>query len=65
MAYKQEVNVPLVMTIGIVSAMLLLVIVIGTQAWYQSEVQDEITLKSGEAAERCQACNFPIHRSWN
>jgi hypothetical protein len=59
MAYKQEVNVPLVMTIGIVSGILLVVIVIGTQAWYQSEVQDEIMLKSGEAAARALTLDLP------
>jgi hypothetical protein len=59
MAYKQEVNVPLVMTIGIVSGILLLVTVIGTQAWYQSEEQDEIVLKSGEAAARALTIGLP------
>jgi len=59
MAYKQEVNVPLVLTIGIVSGILLLVTIIGTQAWFQSEEQDEITLKSGEAAERALSIDLP------
>jgi len=36
MAFKQEVNVSVLMTVGIVSGLLLVVIVIGTQAWYQS-----------------------------
>jgi spermidine synthase len=59
MAYKQEVNVPLVMTIGIVSGILLLVTVIGTQAWYQSEEQDEVMLKAGEAFERAPTLGLP------
>jgi hypothetical protein len=59
MAYKQEVNVPLIMTIGIVSGILLLVTVIGTQAWYQSEEQDEIMLKSAEATERSLTIGLP------
>ncbi|SRR3984957_5376769 len=59
MAYKQEVNVPLVMTIGIVSGILLLVTVIGTQAWFQSEEQDEIALKSNDAAERATTIGLP------
>lgn len=59
MAFKQEVNVPLVVTIGIVSGILLLVIVIGTQAWYQAEEQSEIALKAAEAAERAPTEDFP------
>jgi enhancing lycopene biosynthesis protein 2 len=34
MAMRQEVNVPLILTIGAVSVILLVVIVIGTDAWY-------------------------------
>ena len=59
MAYKQEVNVPLVMTIGVVSGIMLLVIVIGTQAWYQSEEQDEMALKANEAAARAVSMDLP------
>jgi hypothetical protein len=59
MAFKQEVNVPLVVTVGIVSGILLLVIVIGTQAWYQSEEQSEIALKAAEAAQRAPTNDFP------
>jgi hypothetical protein len=44
-AIKQEVNVPLVVTIGIVAGIFLLVIVIGMQAWYQSEENNELTAK--------------------
>jgi hypothetical protein len=49
MAFKQEVNVPLVFTIGVISAIMLLVIVIGVQAWYQSEENTEIAQKAQEA----------------
>jgi hypothetical protein len=52
MAYKQEVNVPLIFTIGVVSGIMLLVIVIGTQAWYQSEEGNEIAQKAQEAVSR-------------
>jgi hypothetical protein len=45
-AIKQDVNVPLVVTIGIISGVFLLVLVIGTQAWYQSEEIDESAVKS-------------------
>ena len=48
MAIKQEANVPLVLSIGIVSGMLLLVIVIGVQAWYQSEENSETAAKADE-----------------
>jgi hypothetical protein len=48
MAFKQEVNVPLILTIGIVSGIMLLVIVIGTQAWFQNEEQSEIAAKAQE-----------------
>ncbi|HEX4053594.1 MAG TPA: hypothetical protein VHX86_04955 [Tepidisphaeraceae bacterium] len=59
MAYKQEVNVPLLMTIGIVSGILLLVIVIGTQAWYQAEEQEETMLKANEAQNRASTLELP------
>lgn len=59
MAYKQEVNVPLLMTIGIVSGVLLLVIVIGTQAWYQAEAQQEVMLEANEAAARAGSLGLP------
>ena len=49
MAIKQEVNTPLLLTVGIVSALLLLVIVFGTQAWFVREERDEIADKWREA----------------
>jgi hypothetical protein len=52
MAFKQEVNVPLLFTIGVVSGIMILVIVIGTQAWYQSEELNEVALKADEATQR-------------
>jgi hypothetical protein len=45
-AYKQEINVPLVVTIGAVSGFLLITLVIGVQAWYLSEEQAEIESKA-------------------
>lgn len=41
MAMKNEVNVPLIITIGAVSVILLVVIIIGVQAWYLSEEREE------------------------
>jgi hypothetical protein len=59
MAFKQEVNVPLILTIGIVSGIMMLVIVIGTQAWYQSEEANETAIKAQEASERALSADSP------
>ena len=59
MAFKQEVNVPLIFTIGVISGIMLLVIVIGTQAWYQSEELDEVTTKAAEAQSRSLDADLP------
>lgn len=45
MAIKQEVNAPLILTIGIVSALLLLVAVFGVQAWFFGAEEAELELK--------------------
>jgi len=45
---KQEVNVPLILTIGIVGGIMILVAVIGVQAWYQSEENNELVAKENE-----------------
>jgi hypothetical protein len=45
MAIKQEVNSPLIVTIGVVSGLLLLVVVFGVQAWFVREEREEITQK--------------------
>lgn len=45
MAIKQDVNAPLIVTIGIVSGLLLLVIVFGLQAWFVREEHAEIVEK--------------------
>jgi cytochrome c1 len=49
MPISQEVNAPLIWTVGIVSALLLLVAVFGTQAWYYTAERDEIARKWEEA----------------
>jgi hypothetical protein len=59
MAFKQEVNVALLLTIGVISALMVLVIVIGMQAWYQSEEINEFTVKSQEASERALSGDAP------
>jgi len=45
MAIKQDVNAPLIVTIGVVSGLLLLVIVFGLQAWFVREEEAEIDEK--------------------
>jgi hypothetical protein len=45
MAIKQDVNAPLIVTIGVVSGLLLLVSVFGVQAWFVREEREEITQK--------------------
>jgi hypothetical protein len=42
MAMKQDVNAPLIVTIGVVSGLLLLVVVFGLQAWFVREERAEI-----------------------
>lgn len=39
MVLKQEVNIPLALTIGLISGILLLVMTFGMQAWYESAEQ--------------------------
>jgi hypothetical protein len=77
-AIKQEVNTPLLLTVGVVSALLLLVIVFGTQAWFVREERDEIAakweiaknvqledLRSSQRAriERSGGTNVPIEKA--
>ena len=45
MSIKQDVNAPLIVTIGAVSGLLLLVVVFGLQAWFVREEQAEIDEK--------------------
>lgn len=46
MAYKQEVNIPLIVTIGIVSAILLIVVILGMEAWFKSEEQAQFEIEA-------------------
>ena len=45
MAIEQQPNTPLLITIGAVSGFLLLVLIIGVQAWFLREVQRETRIK--------------------
>ena len=45
MVEKQNINISLITTIGLVSAVLLFVIIVGVEAWFYSEVEDERTIK--------------------
>jgi len=39
--HAQDVNVPVIVTVGIIGSLLLVVIIIGIQAWFQYEMQQE------------------------
>jgi len=70
MAMKQEVNVPLIAAVGAVSVILLVVIVIGTSAWYLSYDQEvtaenydtypDLTIKAVQDAQLTRI-NAPAH----
>jgi len=45
MSIRQEVNAPVIWTVGIVSGLLLLVVVVGMQAWFYAAERDEIPRK--------------------
>ena len=46
MAMRQEVNAPLILTIGVVSGVLLLILMLGTHTWFLFEEQTEVSVKS-------------------
>jgi hypothetical protein len=46
MAFKEDTDAPLIITIGAVSGFLTIVVVIGLQAWYVSEEQRELDRKT-------------------
>jgi len=50
MSIKQDVNAPLIVTTGVVSGLLLLVVVFGLQAWFVREERAEIEDKWNMAA---------------
>ncbi len=45
MVEKQNVNITLIATIGTVSSVLLFVIIVGLQAWFNNELEDERSIK--------------------
>lgn len=47
MAYKDDTNAQVILTIGAVSGILVIVLVIGLQAWFLSEEHSEIEAKYG------------------
>jgi hypothetical protein len=49
MAFKEDVNSPLILTIGAISGFLVIVCVIGLQAWFMSEEQRELDGKYATA----------------
>ncbi|MFA9477584.1 hypothetical protein ACERK3_04670 [Phycisphaerales bacterium AB-hyl4] len=48
----QDVNVPLILTIGVISSILLIVIVVGIQAWFHFEAMQERERKVYEVHDR-------------
>ena len=46
MAMRQEVNAPLILTVGVVSGVLLVILMLGTHAWFLFEEQTEVRVKS-------------------
>ena len=44
-AMRQEVNAPLIVTVGVLSTLLLIVVMFGTEAWFVKEERDEIAEK--------------------
>lgn len=46
---KQEVNSPLIVTVGVVSVILLVVIAIGCEAWFRYEEAQEVAAKWAES----------------
>jgi hypothetical protein len=49
MAIKQEVNTAIILTVGAVSVLLLIVIIVGLQAWFTYEERGEIENKWAES----------------
>jgi hypothetical protein len=49
MAIKQEVNTAIILTVGAVSGLLLIVIIVGLQAWFMFEERVEIQEKWAKA----------------
>lgn len=49
MAMENKVNAPLLLTIVVASALLLLITVIGVDAWYKSEERAEVAAKWDES----------------
>jgi cytochrome c2 len=49
MSIRQDVNAPVIWTVGIVSGLLLLVAIVGLQAWFYAAERDEIARKWEQA----------------
>lgn len=49
MVFKQEVNIPLALTIGLISGIMLLVMTFGMQAWYENAEQSIMAEKLQDA----------------
>jgi hypothetical protein len=45
-AFKSEIDVPLIVTVGVISFILVVVLIVGTEAWYDSEAQAEFNFEA-------------------
>ncbi|WP_428938466.1 hypothetical protein [Fontivita pretiosa] len=52
MAFREDVDSQLIITIGAISGLMVIVATIGLQAWYMSEERDELERKSAGAVYR-------------
>jgi hypothetical protein len=64
-AFKQEVNVPLIVTIGVISCTLVVVLIVGTEAWYDSEAQAQFDYEAGEFPNSESVTNLKIGQQAN
>jgi hypothetical protein len=45
MTEKQNINIPLIVTVGLISSVLVFVIILGIEAWFYNELEDEQAIK--------------------
>jgi hypothetical protein len=52
MAQKSDINYPLIVAIAVLSTLLLIVSIIGVDAWFHGQVRQETDLKDADAPNR-------------
>lgn len=66
MVEKQNINIPLIVTVGIISSVLLFVIIVGLQAWFNNELEDERGIKfSGDTNWQLKDINLEAQEKIN